>query len=390
MKSSSESSSSSLSLSLSLKRARVFFMSKKRLEGNFEIQSSVSKFRVLNETLNDTATPSDERSTHSSDAATQRQRQTDRQRRSERTMTAARMATSSSLCSGGRGGGFFCRRATTTTFTRAKGLRRRDVDATASSTSSSSSEEDDNKNNNSKAIKKETTTETETIFFTVEVETIVARRAIQWDSLAIGDENRAIFVSGVAFDSEAERKGIKPGMRLVAITDPVDKAEMWQIPKNVTFVRAMDAIRSTRAYDIQLTFEKEASITREMVEYAKALRAGDEEEEERKQIEEDEIRRAMMTSSSSSSPSSSSSSVAPPSTKPPSKARIPRPSQGEKERPDLYSDKWQGDEYVGTGPWNELTVGLAIAVAVPLLITIVAAATNGVLWNVPDSVNRYR
>ena len=305
-------------------------------------------------------------------------------------MTAARMATSS-LCSGGRGGGFFCRRATTTTFTRAKGLRRRDVDAMASaSSSSSSSEEEDNKNNNSrKAIKKETTTETETIFFTVEVETIVARRAIQWDSLAIGDENRAIFVSGVAFDSEAERKGIKPGMRLVAITDPVDKAEMWQIPKNVTFVRAMDAIRSTRAYDIQLTFEKEASITREMVEYAKALRAGDEEEEERKQIEEDEIRRAMMTSSSSSSPSSSSS-VAPPSTKPPSKARIPRPSQGEKERPDLYSDKWQGDEYVGTGPWNELTVGLAIAVAVPLLITIVAAATNGVLWNVPDSVNRYR
>ena len=114
----------------------------------------------------------------------------------------------------------------------------------------------------------------------MEVETIVARRAIQWDSLAIGDENRAIFVAGVAFDSEAERKGIKPGMRLVAITDPVDKAEMWQIPKNVTFVRAMDAIRSTRAYDIQLTFEKEASITREMVEYAKALRAGDEEEEE--------------------------------------------------------------------------------------------------------------
>ena len=108
-------------------------------------------------------------------------------------MTAARMATSS-LCSGGRGGGFFCRHATTTTFTRAKGLRRRDVDAMASSTSSSSSEEEDDKNNNSKAIKKETTTETETIFFTVEVETIVARRAIQWDSLAIGDENLFFFL----------------------------------------------------------------------------------------------------------------------------------------------------------------------------------------------------
>ena len=331
---------------------------------------------------------SEESSKHSSDSVTQRQRQTDRERRSKRMMARMATAKATSLCSGGRGGGFFCRYVTTTTFTKAKGLRRRDVDTMASTSSSSSSSSEEEDKNNSKGIKKETTTETETIF-TVEVETIVARRAIQWDSLAIGDENRAIFVSGVAFDSEAERKGIKPGMRLVAITDPVDKAEMWQIPKNVTFVRAMDAIRSTRAYDIQLTFEKEASITREMVEYAKALRAGDEEEEERKQIEEDEIRRAMMTSSSSSSPSSSSS-VAPPSTKPPSKARIPRPSQGEKERPDLYSDKWQGDEYVGTGPWNELTVGLAIAVAVPLLITIVAAATNGVLWNVPDSVNRYR
>ena len=224
--------------------------------------------------------------------------------------------------------------------------------------------------------------------FTVEVQTIVARRAIQWDSLAIGDENRAIYVSGVAFDSEAEQKGIKPGMRLVAITDPVDKSEMWQIPKNVTFVRAMDAIRSTRAYDIQLTFEKEQSITREMVEYAKALQAGDEEEEERRQIEEDEIRRAMMSGASSSSAAASPSASA--ATNNNKNQRIARPSQGEKERPDLYSDKWQGDEYVGDGPWNELTVGLVIAVAVPLLITVIATATNGVLWNVPDSINRYR
>ena len=225
--------------------------------------------------------------------------------------------------------------------------------------------------------------------FTVEVQTIVARRAIQWDSLAIGDENRAIYVSGVAFDSEAEQKGIKPGMRLVAITDPVDKSEMWQIPKNVTFVRAMDAIRSTRAYDIQLTFEKEQSITREMVEYAKALQAGDEEEEERRQIEEDEIRRAMMSGASSSLAAASPSASAATNNNN-NNQRIARPSQGEKERPDLYSDKWQGDEYVGDGPWNELTVGLVIAVAVPLLITVVATATNGVLWNVPDSINRYR
>ena len=217
--------------------------------------------------------------------------------------------------------------------------------------------------------------------FTVDVETRVARRAIQWDSIAIGDEDRAIYVSGVAFDSEAERQGVKPGMRLVAITDPVDKNEMWQMPKNVTFVRAMDAIRSTRAYDIQLTFEKEQSITREMVEYAKALSAGDDEEEEEE--EEEDVSRTMMASSATST----SSWREPVSSTP----RINRPtSQGEKERPDLYSDNWQGDEYVGTGTWNELTVGLAIAIVVPLVITVFAAATNGVLWNVPDAVNRYR
>ena len=227
-----------------------------------------------------------------------------------------------------------------------------------------------------------TTTTTGGETFTVDVETRVARRAIQWDSIAIGDEDRAIYVSGVAFDSEAERQGVKPGMRLVAITDPVDKNEMWQMPKNVTFVRAMDAIRSTRAYDIQLTFEKEQSITREMVEYAKALSAGDDEEEE------EDFSRTMMASSATST----SSRREPVSSTPrgPSR-RINRPtSQGEKERPDLYSDNWQGDEYVGTGTWNELTVGLAIAVAVPLVITVFAAATNGVLWNVPDAVNRYR
>ena len=77
---------------------------------------------------------------------------------------------------------------------------------------------------------------------------------------------------------------------------------MWQNAKNVTFVRAMDAIRSTRAHDIQLTFEKEQSITREMVEYAKALSAGDDEEEEEEEEEED-FSRTMMASSATSTSS---------------------------------------------------------------------------------------
>ena len=84
----------------------------------------------------------------------------------------------------------------------------------------------------------------------------------------------------MAFDSQAELVGIKPGMRLRSLSDPTEKGVIWDLPDNVTFVRAMDAIRSTRSYDVKLSFDKEPSITREMVEYAKALAAGEEEEDE--------------------------------------------------------------------------------------------------------------
>ena len=54
-----------------------------------------------------------------------------------------------------------------------------------------------------------------------------------------------------------------------------------------------------------------------------------------------------------------------------------------REREDLYSDKWAGDEYVGDGVWNELTVGIAIFVAVPAIITLVATLGRGTLWDKP-------
>lgn len=52
-----------------------------------------------------------------------------------------------------------------------------------------------------------------------------------------------------------------------------------------------------------------------------------------------------------------------------------------REREDLYSDKWAGDKYVGGEFWNELTVGIAIFVAVPAVVTVVAIASRGVLWD---------
>jgi hypothetical protein len=248
-------------------------------------------------------------------------------------------------------------------------LRRQTVSTTSTTTTTTTTTFSNTQNQSTTST---STTEKETCL-TINLSTEVCRRGIQWDSIAIGDENRAFFATAVAFESEAEQKGVKPGMRLVAITDPIDKEKMWELPKNVTFVRAMDAIRSTRAYELTLTFEKEISVTREMVEYAKAIAADDEdsdEEEIERKIDEEEQNRVRQQQQQ--------------------QQQQQRKRQIEKERPDLYSENWNGDEYVGTKKWNELTVGLAIAIAVPLIITIVATATNGVLWNVPDAYNRYR
>ena len=115
-------------------------------------------------------------------------------------------------------------------------------------------------------------------------------------------------------------------------------------------------IRSTRKYDIKLTLERDPSITREMVEIAKAMAAGEEEEEE-------DARRAQPTTP----------------TKTLAKSR---------ESADLYSQNWRGDQYVSDGTWNELTVFIAILVGVPLVLVVFAALTDGILWN-NGGLNRY-
>lgn len=50
-----------------------------------------------------------------------------------------------------------------------------------------------------------------------------------------------------------------------------------------------------------------------------------------------------------------------------------------RDRPDLYSDNWEGDVYTGSR-WNELTVLLFITFIVPTVGIIFAVATRGTLW----------
>eukprot|EP00976_Prorocentrum_cordatum_P087263 1186835-Prorocentrum_minimum.AAC.5 len=139
-------------------------------------------------------------------------------------------------------------------------------------------------------------------------------------------------------------------MVLRELTDPVKKGEMWVLSDKEKLRFVKDAINTTRVYDFALTFDKVPTITAEMV--AAATPEPEEEEEEASPYVDGRYGSAAA----------------------PQKKDIV-------DRPDLYSDQWEGDKYVGSG-WNELSVGLAIAIAVPVIGLIFALSTKGTLWGV--------
>ena len=180
-----------------------------------------------------------------------------------------------------------------------------------------------------------------------------ARRTLQFDKIIVSEqEGPVIFVTGVAIGSSAEAAGVVPGQRLVALSDPVNDGELWFLDGTERLAFVQDAIRSTRQYECQIVFESEVTITKALVD---KVRPPAPEEEQR----ENPKPRAT-----------------------PEQLGFERPPpQERREREDLYSDKWAGDEYVGDGFWNELTVGIAIFVAVPAVITAAATLGRGTLWD---------
>ena len=62
--------------------------------------------------------------------------------------------------------------------------------------------------------------------YTIRMTTEEARKCIKWDALVVGDNERAIFVAGVARESDCERAGVVPGQRLRALTSPVGDADL--------------------------------------------------------------------------------------------------------------------------------------------------------------------
>ena len=149
----------------------------------------------------------------------------------------------------------------------------------------------------------------------------------------------------------------------MALSDPVNGGDLWFIDGSERLQFVMDAIRSTRAYDMKIIFETEISITKAAVDAARPP-PPEPKEEQRKQVGGGQGQQREKVTAADLAPKGS----LPPPVKP-------------REREDLYSDKWAGDEYVGDGVWNELTVGIAIFVAVPAVITVLATTTRGVLWD---------
>jgi hypothetical protein len=191
-----------------------------------------------------------------------------------------------------------------------------------------------------------------------------ARVSFQFDKIVVNDqEGPVIFVTGVAIGSAAEAAGVVPGQRLVALSDPVNDGELWFLDGSERLAFVLDAIRSTRQYSCTLIFESEVSVTKEMVDKARPA----------------PVKEALKVPTSSPSPKTQ-----PQPRVTPQQLGFERPPPVERrEREDLYSDKWAGDEYVGDGFWNELTVGIAIFVAVPAVITLIATLGRGTLWDKP-------
>lgn len=162
-----------------------------------------------------------------------------------------------------------------------------------------------------------------------------------------------IYVDAVADGGDAEAAGLKPGQVLKSLTHPT-RDEMWELSgdERLRFVR--DAVETTHKDELELVVERDITITAAMVS---AFNPPAPSEEEQEAAAAEARRQAEIAAR---------------------RAAAAEPT----ERPDLYSDSWDGDQYTGSG-WNELTALIAISLAVPVVGLVFALVTRGSLWDIP-------
>ena len=140
----------------------------------------------------------------------------------------------------------------------------------------------------------------------------------------------AIYVHAIDPEGAAAAAGLRAGMVMRGLRDP-HKEELWPVSgtERLEFIQTNWEV----ADSVTMVFEGEPSVTAEMVEEARSAQEA-------------------------------------------AAARPPPPIKLAKERPDLYSDTWEGDRYIG-GSWNILTVSVGLLLLIVLVGTAFGVANYG-------------
>lgn len=87
----------------------------------------------------------------------------------------------------------------------------------------------------------------------VEIDTVGARQSIRLDVAPMG-YGQAIVVVGVAGGSEAEEVGVRAGLRLTAISDPIRRSEVWRLQDRPSLKNVRELLKMRSADTIELEF----------------------------------------------------------------------------------------------------------------------------------------
>lgn len=85
----------------------------------------------------------------------------------------------------------------------------------------------------------------------VELGTAGAQASLGLAATAVG-RGKAIMISRVAPGSEAEQAGVRPGQRLLAVSDPVRRDEVWPLGDRSSLRYVRDALRMRRCDTVTL------------------------------------------------------------------------------------------------------------------------------------------
>lgn len=90
----------------------------------------------------------------------------------------------------------------------------------------------------------------------IELSTQDVQNSIQFDTIPLnGGKTRAIVISSVRPDSASAAAGIRPGMRLLQLSDPIQPNQVWSLNDQASLRYVKDAVRMQRAGTIYLTVQ---------------------------------------------------------------------------------------------------------------------------------------